>query len=214
MSNKDSANSFFSKYKQNLVEDIHTFMLAEIDEYNHEEMTAKVMPLNKYRMKNNVFEERSLLIEVPIMHFRVKDFYIRPPYQEGDIVVVAFFDEDTENSLLTGEIEETNSTRKHSLDDAMIVGTLRTFEKPEYPSDREEGLLISNEDDTFEILLGKNGSIDVKTDEKIKISSKENELFEFEISKSGAIDIKSEQQININSATGVRITGPRNSSTW
>lgn len=183
---QDSAMKFFNKYQNELTNNINSCMLCKITKYDHKEMKAEVLPLIKYTKKDDSTEDRTLLIEVPIMHMKVRDFYIRPPYQVGDIVVVGFFDEDTDNAIITGATEEANSTRKHSLDDAVIIGSLRTLEKAEYPDIHKDDLLITNEKETFKIVIKPDGEIEVNSDKKITFNSKEQ----------------------------VQINGPSQTSTW
>ncbi|NMB44743.1 MAG: hypothetical protein GX995_11535, partial [Clostridiales bacterium] len=108
---------FFNKLSENMASGINKCMLGKIENFNPTTMKADVIPLVKTQDGN-----KPMLIEVPVSFMRAGPFVIRPPYKVGDIVLVAFADEDIDNVLLSGNISNPNSTRKHSLDDAIIVG--------------------------------------------------------------------------------------------
>ncbi len=106
---QDSPMDFFNKLSGNLVNGINSCMLGRIETFDASKMKANVVPLVKNKDGN-----KPMLIEVPVSFIKAGPFLIRPPYKKGDIVLVVFADEDIDNVLLSGNISEPNSTRKHS----------------------------------------------------------------------------------------------------
>ena len=156
------ANEFFNKmlsegYNFNKVK------LGKVVEFDALKMKAKIQPLPS--------EEHSLLINVPVMSFITKDFYIRLPLKKDDIVVVLFSDNDLDNILLGSDNKETD--RKHDLSDSICIGGIIPFTE-EFTDDNEDDLIISHRENTAKIVIKENGDILVKTDENINFEAGKN----------------------------------------
>lgn len=150
---QDSPMDFFNKLSGNLVNGINSCMLGRIETFDASKMKANVIPLVK-----NKDGDKPMLIEVPVSFIKAGPFLIRPPYKKGDIVLVVFADEDIDNVLLSGNISEPNSTRKHSLDDAIIVGGIMPFTQT-LPDEHIEDLVIAKDDFTTKIVVKEDGEI-------------------------------------------------------
>lgn len=157
----DNAMNFIDKLTGNIFENLRTAMLCKVETFDHVKMKAELIPLVKHKNKEGVFEELEKLIEVPVLHLKAGPFIIRPPYKEDDIVVVLFTDNDIENVLLSGDIEEPNSTRKHNLDDALLLTGLMPF-TDELPPEHENDLIIAKDDFTTKLVLKENGEVIVQ----------------------------------------------------
>ena len=150
---QDSPMDFFNKLSGNLVNGINSCMLGRIETFDASKMKANVVPLVKNKGNN-----KPLLIEVPVSFLKAGPFVIRPPYKKGDIVLVVFADEDIDNVLLSGNVSEPNSTRKHSLDDAIVVGGIMPFTTT-LPNEHIEDLIIAKDDFTTKIVIKEDGEI-------------------------------------------------------
>lgn len=157
------AMNFMNNIMGQVTDGINNCMLAKIDFFDPTTMRAEAKPLLKKQYKDGTIEGQELLIEVPVSFLKAGPFFIRPPYKEGDIVLVVFADGDIENVLLSGEESDPNSTRKHSLDDAIIVGGIMPYTM-ELPEEHAEDLVIANEDMSQKIVLHEDGNITIKTD--------------------------------------------------
>lgn len=155
---QDSPMKFFDKLTENLTSGINNCMLGKIEKFDAKTMKAEVSPMVKYKNKDGSVENRPLLIEVPVSFLKAGSFLIRPPYKKGDIVLVVFADEDIDNVLLSGHVSEPNSTRKHSLDDAIVVGGIMPFTQT-LPNEHMEDLIIAKDDFTTKIVVKENGEI-------------------------------------------------------
>lgn len=167
---QDSAIKFFDKLTGNLVNGINKCMLGKIESFDGETMKATVTPLIKQRAKDGEMEDRPLLIEVPVSFLKAGPFVIRPPYKPGDIVLIVFADEDMDNVLLSGDKSEPNSQRKHSLDDAIVVGGIMPFTAT-LPGEHLDDLIIAKDDFTAKIAIEESGDVLIQTDKGIKLKS-------------------------------------------
>jgi len=150
---QDSPMDFFNKLSGNLVNGINSCMLGRIETFDASKMKANVIPLVKSKDG-----DKPMLIEIPVSFIKAGSFLIRPPYKKGDIVLVVFADEDIDNVLLSGNISEPNSTRKHSLDDAIVVGGIMPFTQT-LPNEHIEDLVIAKDDFTTKIVVKEDGEI-------------------------------------------------------
>lgn len=140
-------------------------MIARIEKFDASKMKADVLPL----IKTHDNKEMSLLINVPVSLIRAGGFIIRPPYKRGDIVVVVFADRSIDNVLISGDVSSASDSRVHSLDDAIVVGSILPFTQT-LPSEHSTDLVIAKEDLSSKIVLKDNGAIEIKSSKSITIS--------------------------------------------
>lgn len=161
---QDSPMEFFNKFSENMISGINKCMLGKIETFNPATMKANVVPLVKNEDGN-----KPMLIEVPVSFMKAGPFVIRPPYQSGDIVLLVFADEDIDNVLLSGNISNPNSMRKHSLDDAIVIGGIMPFTTT-LPGEHGNDLVIAKDDFTAKIVVKENGEILIESDKGITLS--------------------------------------------
>lgn len=169
MDKQDSPMNFFNKLSEQLTSNINSCTLGMIEKFDAKKMKAEVTPLVKYKNKDGTMEKRPLLIEVPVSFLKAGSFVIRPPYKKGDVVLVVFADNDIENALLSGDVSEPNSTRVHSLDDAIAVAAIMPFAE-ELPDEHSEDLVIAIDTFSSKVVIKENGEILIKSDKGITIS--------------------------------------------
>lgn len=165
MAQIDSANNYINNLLNGVISNINSCLIARIERFDGRKMKADLVPL----IKNSDNEEVSMLIEVPVAMVKAGGFVIRPPYKRGDIVVVVFADRDIDNVLLSGKVSNLNSTRKHSLDDAIVIGSISPFTE-NLPSTHSNDLIIAKEDLSSKIVLKQDGGIEIKSNKSITIS--------------------------------------------
>lgn len=154
----DDAMEFMKNLSGNITGGINNCMMGKIEKFNGETMKADIIPLVRVKNKAGEIEEISMLIEVPVSFVKAGPFVIRPPYKKGDIVVVLFADSDIENTLLSGDVSNPNSTRKHSLDDAIAIGGIMPFTTT-LPGEHLDDLIIAKDDFSTKIVIKENGEI-------------------------------------------------------
>jgi len=169
------AIKFFDGILGEVAQGIHTCMLGKVNKFDHKKMKAEVIPLHKRRLANGQAIEYPLLLEVPVAFFYANGFFIRPPYQKGDLVVVVFADSEIDKILMSGGKESPNSERRHALTDAIVVGGWQKFTEELPISDSNvDDMVISNKDTSFSIIIQKDGAIELKSKKSIGIKSDEN----------------------------------------
>ena len=149
---------------------IYSCTLGKIVKFDAEKMKAEVQPLAKSVRKDGTEVNQSLLIEVPVAHFRTKEFIIRPPYKPGDVVVVLFADQDLDNILLTGDISSPNTDRSHSISDAIVIGGIQPYSMAGVHLGRPDELVISTVKEKSHIIMNDQGDIEIKA-KKLKINA-------------------------------------------
>lgn len=170
---------------------IYSCTLGKIVKFDAEKMKAEVQPLAKSVRPDGTEVNQSLLIEVPVAHFRTKEFIIRPPYKPDDIVVVLFADQDIDNILLTGDISSPNTDRVHSISDAIVIGGIQPYNMAGVHPGRPDELVISTVKEKSHIIMNDQGDIEIKAN-KLEIDAET-----IKIKASGAIDMDG-SIININ----------------
>jgi len=152
-----NSTKFFNAFQKSFQDDLHTALIAKIETFDPVKMKASIKPLNKV---NN--EELPIIPEVPVMMLKAGNFFIRPPYQKGDIVYVIFAEHDIDNIMLTGKEESSNSQRKHSYDDAIVVGGIMPYTQS-LTSDYNTDLVIAKSDMTSKVILRDSGDIIIES---------------------------------------------------
>lgn len=144
---------------------IYSCTLGKIVKFDAEKMKAEVQPLAKSVRPDGTEVNQSLLIEVPVAHFRTKEFIIRPPYKPDDIVVVLFADQDIDNILLTGDISSPNTDRVHSVSDAIVIGGIQPYNMAGVHPGRADELVISTVKEKSHIIMNEQGDMEIKAKE-------------------------------------------------
>lgn len=139
---------------------LHTALICKITKVDLVKMKASIKPLNKKKFKEKDPVDLPLIENVPISIITAGDFYIRPPYQVGDLVI-AVFSERRIDEIMNFAKDTGRGQRKHSLDDAIIVGGINPFSN-NLKTDNLNDLVISNKDDNSHVMLQQNGDIRIK----------------------------------------------------
>jgi hypothetical protein len=134
---------------ENRLVDLHTVMPCKVDSFDHDSGTANVIPLFKIKYVGQEAQQRPMLIDVPVLKQKYKVIsvvqmekqddgtYLQVErdlttpviketdtyYEKGDIVAVAFF-ERAYDMVKDGSIADPVYSRKHSLEDGVILGKL------------------------------------------------------------------------------------------
>lgn len=126
--------SFASEFLSNFVRDkllaLHTAMPCKVISYDESTKRATVQPLYKTKEYDKPAAALPVIEDVPVLkqRFRVNDGEEQeytPVYQTGDVVFVAFSERALDAVMAApGQIVLPDSTRHHSLNDAVILGVL------------------------------------------------------------------------------------------
>lgn len=138
--------------------ELHVALPARIEKYDPKTLRAEVTVLAKKTLEGKPVTIPPI-VEVPVAILKAGPFVIRPPYVQGDIVQVLFNERALDNILISGDPQEVGLTRKHTLDDAVVIGGLRVENHPELPEEYSDGLYIANVEQDSKVALAKNGDI-------------------------------------------------------
>lgn len=158
------ASKLIKKIVNKKISEIHVALPAKIESYNPEKMIASVTLLAK-----NELEGESVtippVVEVPVKHENFGPFIIRPGYKKGDVVQVIFNERALDKLLITGDPEEVEYKRRHSLDDAVVIGGLKTEQEDDLPAEEPESLYICNLDKDAKITMNPDGTLRIANDD-------------------------------------------------
>jgi hypothetical protein len=132
---------FLEEYLHERLADIDIGMIGKIETFDSKKMRADVIPLLKKKSSDQEIEY-SIIKDVPVCFLFSGGFYIRPAYQQGDLVYITFSTHDIEQALK--EEISLASERIFCSDNALIVGSVAKtdWEPPDEFS--EDGLLIGH----------------------------------------------------------------------
>lgn len=135
------ANEFFSKFHSNMVGGLNTCMMGQIENFDPQRMAADVVLL----------PDGDLIIDVPVAIQQSEDFYIRVPYQQGDIVLVVFCQRDIDGIMRGGDA--TPSQRMLAMDDAVVIGGINLYTDDALPAANAGDLVIGKKSGGSKIVL-------------------------------------------------------------
>lgn len=138
-----------------------TAFLARVEEIDERKCRAKVKPLVKMPAPDGRWVELPPILEVPLDIARAGPFYVRRPYQEGDIVVCVILSHSLERVLYDHEPKEPGAIHLNNPNDVVVLGGFRADSDPEYPGRWREDLLVQNADTGDTVVFYKNGGMDV-----------------------------------------------------
>lgn len=184
---------------------VHVALPAKIESYDPKKLRAEVTLLAK---KNLEGEEVIIppIIECPVRVLKAGSFIIRPPYQPGDVVQVLFNEEALDKILITGEPESVEYTRRHALDDAVIIGGLRVEQDPETPDEELNSLYLANFEKDAKIFIDPDGKIRLANDANLAEVIIDPEGNITVNNESNQIEILKDSDINIESSANCNLT--------
>lgn len=162
----------------NHIEEINTMFLAIVE--NYDTTTGKITIIPKVKMLNNYDEyvDRAMLVECPTSCIKARDFYLRIPYQKGDIVYVGCSKDALDDMLLNGDtgVSRLDGVSKFRLTDAVVLGGIFVDSENTMTTDNPDDFIIQNRQNNDIIVLKKDGGIQVKTSTKFQIDASEVEI--------------------------------------
>jgi hypothetical protein len=163
-------NDITRKLIDDAISDLHTALPAKINKYDAQKMRAEITLLNKKDLEGELVKIPPIL-EVPVGFIKAGNFIIRPPFQKGDAVVVAFSERAIDKLLISGDPENPKYKRKHSIDDAIIVNSLQLESESDLNSSYTNDLLIENREADSRIVMKANGELLIETTGKVNAIS-------------------------------------------
>lgn len=155
------------------VNDINTLFPAIVEEYNVETGLITVLPKTQFINNDGEYQDRAFLFECPTSYIKAQSFYLRIPYQKGDIVYVGC-SQDSLDSLLTDANTVANpldGVRKFRLTDAVVIGGLMTTNEAKMTTEYPRDFIIQNRVNNDIIVLKEEGGVQVKTTTTFQIDA-------------------------------------------
>lgn len=187
------------------LDELHVALPAKIEKYDPKRLRAEVTLLAKKELRG---QEVTIppIIECPVKVLKAGPFIIRPPYQSGDVVEVLFNERALDKILITGKPESLEYTRRHSFDDAVVIGGLLVEQEDETPDEELESLYIANYEEDSKIIIDQEGRIRVANDKNLAeiIIDKDgnitvnNDSNQIEMIKDGDMNITINNNCNLN----------------
>lgn len=135
------AMKFFGAFKKGVVGELYTTALARIEAYNPTQNKADI----------SLLPDGDLIKSVPVAIQQTSEFYVRMPYERGDLVLVCFSQRDIDPVLYdNGKIP---SERMLAMDDAIVVAGINPFNDP-LPAADAGKLVIGQKDGLAKITMG------------------------------------------------------------
>lgn len=141
-------------------EQIHTFALGVIESFNAESMRAEVKLLENVFF-NGKYYKSPMIVDCLVQFPKTKTFYIRVPYEVGDKVVVAFCESNISEIMIGGEATNQTFTRKHSMDDLVVIGGWISENETKTTSDNIKDIVIVNTQHNSKISFTKDNDINI-----------------------------------------------------
>lgn len=148
----EAANQFLNDFALGITKGMHVAKLAKVVRFDPNTMVIDALPLPS--------EDHAMVLNVPVATVRSGDYILYYPLKAGDMVVLLFMDNDTDNILL-GE-DSTETERGHDVSDCVCIGGI-TLLKDSLPVGEKDALVVQNMGGTGKIVLKKDGSIKLES---------------------------------------------------
>lgn len=156
MNEKSEFREFVNEMAGEQVEGVHTSAIARIETFDPETMKADV----------TLVQSGEEVFEVPVSFISAGEFFIRPPYKKGELVMVVFAESSIDEVITTGEQRKARAKDKHNISDAMVIQGVKPF-NAKLPFQHSDDLVIAKRDYSSKIVLKKNGEVVIESNSNI-----------------------------------------------
>jgi hypothetical protein len=179
-------------------------MIATIDSFDKEKMTADVIPLLQDEDTEGEITDYGKLPKIPVSFFYCGKYYIRPAYEKDDLVWISFSSFDYSNAI-KGEVAPKDDV-KFSVSYAVVMHGLLKEDSTAPDPFSKDGLIIGydksfiqlDEDDININIQGEitienqSGEIKINDDGKIDLNGTSDNVVAFTDMKSAFNQLKNE----------------------
>lgn len=134
-------HSLLRRIAQDLVSEVRVSMICRVESFDEAKLTATIQPLGKVRVDNSD-HDLPILPDVPIATMYGGGFWVRPVFDEGDLVVCLFSAHELAGPVKGQATRLSLST--HELNYAVIVSGIPSQIATEPKWGTESGLLIGH----------------------------------------------------------------------
>ena len=180
----------------NRIKKINTILVGIIYSVDYSLNRYNIQPMLQYKDIKGEYNNRAILLRCPMSFTKTKDFYIRAPYQVGDVVIVGCSKESLDDALTS------NTPLKNSKEGTMqflemngiILGGAMTDSENTMSEDNTTDLLIQNRNNGDKIVLKKTGGVEITTTSNVIVNSQSATV------NSSSVEVNSDG-VNVNSPT-------------
>lgn len=187
------------------IANIETMFVGIIQSVDAVNMRYNVQPiLNKYDYVDEVNIESAVLYQCPMMTHKCGSFFLRAPYQVGDVVYVGVCKESIDESLAGDSIKDNKMLGAEGFRqiDGVILGGLLCDTEPRLSSENVNDFVIQNRNNGDKFVIFANGGIEILTKTKVTVDSPETEC-------TGNLTVKGNVTVdgNITGNSNLNVTG-------
>lgn len=144
--------------------------IVQVAVFYPDDMTVDVVPMVKEKQQDS-YIEKSPLLKIPVMLLGSLDIPVRPWYQAGDVGLVVYLDQDSDNVLDSGSISEPQTLGYHTGEHGIFIGTIlsggRVLNMPEKPDEKAISAGM-----TEHYISVTEDEISIRTSKEVKIKGK------------------------------------------
>ncbi|MGL5717662.1 MAG: Gp138 family membrane-puncturing spike protein [Paraclostridium sp.] len=157
---------------------INTMFIGTITSIDIARQRYGVQPVLMLRGKDDTFTKRATIAHCPMSFIKTSTFYIRAPYEMGDMVFVGCSKESIDEAVIDGNIKESRSDGVSLFRevDGVILGGVMSDSEPELTSDYANDFIIQNRKNGDLVSIKKSGGIKMITGTKVEIVSPLTEI--------------------------------------
>ena len=180
-------NDYISAVLEERLSDLHTVALARVISFDNSKMIGSVKPLFVRLIADGQQIPAPVISGVPVAGVKSGGWSVRIPYKAGDVVLIAYC-ERAIDAAVSGREGVPPHGRKHSIDDAVIIGGLSN------DTIAGDGVIIDGP--ASKIHLKDNGDINIQSNQ-------------INVTASGNVSISTPNNIALSSNPGsISITAP------
>lgn len=144
--------------------------LVQVAEFYPDDMTVDVIPMVMEKQRDS-YIEKSPLLKIPVMLLGSLDIPVRPWYQSGDVGLVVYLDQDSDNVLESGNVSEPQTLGYHTGEHGVFIGTIlsggRVLNMPDKPDEKAISAGM-----TEHYISVTEDEISIRTSKEVKIKGK------------------------------------------
>lgn len=166
----DDIVNLLKKMKDNVAASIRVCMPGKIEDYDFKTQKASVKVDMQELYDNGITIDYPVIPSVPVVFMASGGAFITMPVNRGDTCMLIFVDRDMSNWLLGGGGQKPNSTRKHTLSDAIAIMGLSDYKQPARATNNTD-VVVSYSGSV--IIIKPDGVLNIQTTKEINITAAE-----------------------------------------
>lgn len=153
---------------------INTMFIGTIVNADYSRNRYSIQPVLMYKGEDEIPITKAILVSCPMCFTKTKSFYIRAPYEVGDMVYVGCSKDSIDDAIVDGSVKESGlgSRNKFREVDGVILGGIMSDAEPVLATDYTDALLLQNRANGDLIAINKTTGIHIYSSESVTISTK------------------------------------------